>query len=280
MRTSRLNLLSSNSSSKCSPPSRTRAGDPPAGAFTLIELLVVIAIIAILAALLLPALAKAKDKANTIACVNNLRQCGVANQLYIGDTEDRLPYAHLANDMNANSNNWMYLLTPYIKQGNFNAGSSTENSDFAKSVYTCAVRMKEPLNNPDIPPSSFPGGQYPAWKISYGMNSATAIGVNGTDVIDQGSFAYAGAAKMTSVTRPTDTFLICDVSYDVGFVAMPWKEAGFFNPYKYYGGKPVYRAGFKHGITHPGGKANIVFMDSHVESRSLRQTNSFIFKWY
>ncbi len=239
-----------------------------------------IAIIAILAAMLLPALAKAKERANTIACVNNLRQCGVATQLYVNDFEDRLPYAHLATDNNANSNNWMSLLIPYIKQGSFSAGTSTENSDFAKSVYTCTTRMKEPLNNPAIPASSFPGGQYPSWKISYGMNSATAIGGNGTDVIDQGGFIYAGAAKMAGVGRATDTFLISDVSYDVGFVAMPWKENGFFNPYKVYGGKPVYRAGFKHGGTHPAGKANIVFMDSHAEGRSLKQTNNFIFKWY
>ena len=85
-----------NAEAKCAAPALPRAGR---GAFTLIELLVVIAIIAILAGMLLPALARAKGKAQSIDCMNNLKQLQYAWHMYIDDHQDALPPLIVGSDL-------------------------------------------------------------------------------------------------------------------------------------------------------------------------------------
>ena len=116
--------------------------------FTLVELLVVIAIIAILASILFPVFAQAREKARATACLSNMKQLGLAQRMYMDDWDSRLfprvsttspstvsrcPTCVVAGktDPNYNPTLWWNLLMPYLK---------------SKNVYTCPTDPGAPLS--------------------------------------------------------------------------------------------------------------------------------------
>ena len=110
-----------------------RPGSVVKRGFTLIELLVVIAIIAILASLLLPAIAKAKQRAKAIHCLNNLRQLGVATVMYSDENEDRLPASsHMSGEIS-----WVASLPPYMSYK-----VTATSLGGATNIYLCPIEKQ------------------------------------------------------------------------------------------------------------------------------------------
>jgi prepilin-type N-terminal cleavage/methylation domain-containing protein/prepilin-type processing-associated H-X9-DG protein len=126
-------------------------------AFTLIELLVVIAIIALLAAILFPVFAQAREKARAATCTSNLKQLGISWIMYAQDYDETLPMSDRL-DNNGASVYWQETVEPYIKNG----GSSKVWEDRGSSVFICPNYSVEP---PLVDEGGNPRTNYdPSWE--------------------------------------------------------------------------------------------------------------------
>ncbi len=224
-------------------------------AFTLVELLVVIAVIAILVALLLPALSLAMKRARQIHCVNNVRQLGLGLQEFVSDNHIYPLFVDAQYDKNGfatNYNNWADNV------GHQLGYNYSFNSNFwASGIWVC----------PSISSSWIQNGFQ-----SYGYN-AFGVGTN-LDSLGLGGhygFAHAQPGKISvtkppvsasDIVNPSDMMAIADGFDGNGsqlFQDMFWRHDSYF--------------GFHETTTSDArhqGKANVAFCDGHVESPTLQ----------
>jgi prepilin-type N-terminal cleavage/methylation domain-containing protein len=228
-------------------PGRNKRAHPPR-AFTLIELLVVIAIIAILAAMLLPALSKAKEKSKRIACLSNLKQVGVATLIYAGDNLDKVVVAGggslplQLNEGDVSIDSWKQL------------GLSVTHTN-VRSVWSCPNRPEFPAYDPG----------YKQFLIGYQYYGGIATWKN-----NLGTFDPSASPIKTALSKPT-WMLAADV------VARPNGVDWTFptKPGSGWSTLPAHKDGV--GTLPAGG--NEVFIDGSGRWIKARGTMMFIHSW-
>lgn len=217
-----------------------RRQSPKAG-FTLIELLVVIAIIAILAAILFPVFAQAREQARRASCLSNLRQIGTANAMYTQDYDETMPIVY--NGGGRCSHAEYPMLYPYIK--NLQIFACPDGGNTGDTVPGCLVTSGE------LPASS------PNFYTHYGFNWGPLIyaggGLHGPEVKLPDGTKYQNGVSLAAIVAPSDVFVMGD-SYDTyrPTMGMEWILDS-------------YKGSFKNGGTRHGGKFNFAFADGHAK---------------
>ena len=181
-----------------------------ASGFTLIELLVVIAIIAILAAMLLPALSKAKAKAQQVVCLSNLKQWGLADNLYLDDNNQTFPQAKFqtsyATSQQADTPGWTVIYSLCDPQGTINKGWDVWFNALpplvgSKSLFYWASGNNKTLFNSSIGHNIF---TCPT-TIAQGIDAVDSVKGSQQDMIpaDRPLFSYGMNSKMTANETPS-----------------------------------------------------------------------------